>query len=233
MARKKPDDLEEILADLEKIGPPTDFENPDDLVPDEVPALLHPDEGTPEPGTDGETGVTTEQRVVDDPTAPSGFVTVPVKVRTKKISQGGQVVRAAVAVAAPPAPGSADDPNTLIIDTLLQMRKEFDGISGEILGTWRQDRDQTQEAIDILMNIVRAGVGAERVHYEMLVKALEVKANTSITAVKLLDAKTRLLQALKGGTSVLINNTNTAAANASEGELTRLLSEPMRDDFEE
>lgn len=231
MSRKQ-DDLEEILSELENIGPPAgDLDgDPDSLLPDEVPALLHgEDDQVDGPATGDATEVETVQRTVEDPTAPSGFITVPVKTRIKKISQGGQVIRAAIPVA---GAVPENDPNSQILEILTQMRKDFENVSGEILGTWREDRTQIQEVIDIYLNVVRAGGDIPRVYIESLVKALEVKANTSITAVKLLDAKTRLLQALKGGTSVMITNNNNNA-NVAEGELTKLLTEPLADDFVE
>lgn len=224
---KKPDDLDEIMRDIEDLEAPREREESvDDLLPDEVPALLHDleeGEDAPPPGAD----------LLAPETAEPEFVTVPVAPkRQKKISQGGQIVKSEIALRAGGFPGVPDvapvDPNLMIVEILQKMQKEFDNISGEILGTWRSDRDQIQEVIDIYLNVVRGGGDLPRVYVEMLVKALEVKSNTSITAVKLLDAKTRLLQALKGGTSVMIQNNN---AVVGDGDLTKLLSEPMSGDF--
>lgn len=107
----------------------------------------------------------------------------------------------------------------------ISILKDFDIVGAEILGTWRDDRRQTQEVIDILLGLLSSGtLGATGL--ESLVQALAVKANTSLTAVKLLDSKTRLLQAAKN--QILVQNN----IGGSNEELTALLNQPVEKDLD-
>ena len=110
---------------------------------------------------------------------------------------------------------------------LAKTRRDFDLVSDEILGTWRDDRRQTQEVIDLLLGRVR-GENAARVDVEGLVQALSVKSDSGMIAVKLLEAKTRLLAATKNQVNIQTNVIN----HNDKSELIKILAQPMTSDFE-
>ena len=103
---------------------------------------------------------------------------------------------------------------------------EFSEITKKILATCEADRDQVQEVIDIFLTPLRDGQDVPRVYIEGLVQCLQTKSTISLTAVRLLDAKTRLLQAMKAGT-ILINN-NSVGGDGSE--LVSILNDARIDD---
>lgn len=113
-----------------------------------------------------------------------------------------------------------DGPNIL-----KKILKDFETVGAEILGKWREDRDQIQNVIDLLLPIVRGNNDVARVHWEVLGQLLDTKASTSLTAVKLLDAKTRLLATTK----IQILNQN--GEQSASSELDRVLAQPVDDDF--
>lgn len=85
--------------------------------------------------------------------------------------------------------------------------KKFTEVADDILSNFKADRDQINDTIEYLENLVHNAAG-ERVHVEMLVAALRTKSETNASAVKLLDSYAKFLAATKG-TNVFVQNNNT------------------------
>jgi len=64
-----------------------------------------------------------------------------------------------------------------------------------------------------------------------LVKAVEVKANINMTAVKMMEANAKMLASMKATTSVQVNNQN-VSVTGNDHDLERILDEPMNADDE-
>jgi hypothetical protein len=90
---------------------------------------------------------------------------------------------------------------------ITEFAKKFGEVSNEILSNYKADRDQINDTIEYLENLVFNATG-QRVHVEMLVAALRTKAETNASAVKLLDSLAKFLAATKG-TNVFVQNNNT------------------------
>lgn len=116
-----------------------------------------------------------------------------------------------------------DGPKQDPIKMLVEIKNQFDQVADVITNSYQGDRHQAQTLIDLLMPPVTDGNinDVSRGHLDNLVRLVEVKANMTITMVRMLDARTRLLQAVKGGTSLIINNSNGAS---SDEELAKILS---------
>ncbi len=105
--------------------------------------------------------------------------------------------------------------------------ERYDTVTGEILASCRSDRAEVQEVIDLcrerIDDCLQNGRDPARMFVDGLVKAVEVKANVNMTAVKIMDAGARLISAGKNQ----INIQNNMAAPSSQ-DLENLLSEPMK-----
>lgn len=123
-----------------------------------------------------------------------------------------------------PAPDPIPDPKALVPaasvtvapvdDPAGQQRisefvKKFGEVSNEILNNYKSDRDQINDTIEYLENIVFNAAG-KGVHIEMLVAALRTKAETNASAVKLLDSLAKFLAATKNTSVFVQNNNNTS-----------------------
>jgi len=123
---------------------------------------------------------------------------------------------------------------------IVDMRKQFEQleeITNEILQGARSDRQETQDAIVLLRGqidlSIKNGGNPARMYVDNLVKALEVKAQINITAVKAIEAKAKMLAATKAGTVInnQITNANANIAN-SDKHLIDILAEPLRSEDE-
>jgi hypothetical protein len=127
---------------------------------------------------------------------------------------------------------TVDAQDTVLQNLIQSAVKDFDEVGKEVLNKWREDRAEVQVVIDhlrdaVINRAVQNATGAvPSVYVESLVNALEVKGNMSLTAVKALEAKTRLLAAMRGGVNIL-NQQNVTPS----GELERVLAGPVDDDF--
>lgn len=120
-----------------------------------------------------------------------------------------------------------------LMNVAAQVKKDSDMISGEILSTWRDDRAQIQKVIETLLPHLEAAThingegnpvaGPPRVYVEALVQLLDTKASTGLTAVKLLDARTRLLAAMKP--HIVVNNNNNNSGPGLDADLVKILKE--------
>lgn len=119
-----------------------------------------------------------------------------------------------------PTPIAKEDPQ------VIEFAKKFSEIAGDILGNYKLDRDQINDTIEYLENIVLNGSG-QRVHVEMLVAALRTKAETNASTVKVLDSYAKFLAATKG-TNILVQNNNSTSI---QDDLRQILSkEPYLDE---
>lgn len=136
-----------------------------------------------------------------------------------------------------PEPEQAPDPKSLMPiqptapavtdqqqQQIAEYAKKFTEVANEILSNYKADRDQINDTIVFLENLV-FNSAAERVHVEMLVAAERTKAETNATAVKLLDSYAKFLSATKG-TNVFVQNNNLSV----QDDLKTLLSKPLYPD---
>lgn len=113
----------------------------------------------------------------------------------------------------------------LVVD-IPRVVADFEGDSAEILDCWRRDRAEASEIIEMCRTqIVAAGNAVQRVYVEAMVQALQVKADANQTAVRVLDARSKLLAALK--TQLRPKETGATGLNS---ELTKLLDSPDQTD---
>lgn len=117
---------------------------------------------------------------------------------------------------APPTPVVVKDENDLQISAFV---KKFGEVANDILGNYKADRDQINDTIEYLENIV-FNAGGQRVHMEMLVAALRTKAETNASTVKVLDSLAKFLAATKG-TNVFVQNNHTTIQDDLQGILAK------------
>lgn len=108
----------------------------------------------------------------------------------------------------------------------------IDTVTDEILSACRNDRKEAQDTIDLLrgevQKAVNAGNNPSRMWVDGLVKAVEVKSNINMTAVKALEASVKTIAALRAGAGINILNQQ----NVSNGpDLSELLSQPVNDEW--
>ena len=235
MAKKKVDDLDALLAKLEKQRDPAY-----DELADEIDAAQNLDVENISAETvqkvvsnqaikvktevDEEideldlSGVSAEEAVEHELTS------VPASQIVHQLKETQVVTRANIQTNA--------DAHAAVNDMLQQVKREFDNVGKKILDNYEADRDQQEGVIQTLLGMMGSGDNPPRVVVEGLVQLLGTKASTSMTAVKLLEVKTKLLAALKGG--LTINNTNVATAIGTDAELTEFLSStPESNDFDD
>ena len=119
---------------------------------------------------------------------------------------------------------------------LNSIAEDYNDVGQEIIDSWRKNNTEIQAVIDHLKDalldgsVVSAQTGAiPGVYLEQLVKAMDVKSNMSMTVVKVLEAKTKLLAASKSGSGTR-NSVNVNITTPSE--LDSILSQPVDDDFQ-
>lgn len=125
---------------------------------------------------------------------------------------------------------------------IVDMRKQFaqmELVTEEILQGTRADRQECQDTINLLRGEIDKAIGGgsqpQRMYVDNLVSALEVKATVNMTAVKIMEAKAKLLAATKAGT-VIQNQITNANSNVNTGVndkmLSDLLSQPLSNEDE-
>lgn len=109
----------------------------------------------------------------------------------------------------------------------------LDGVTDEILNACRSDRQEAQDVINMLRGEIDKSLNKSqapsRMFVDGLVKAVEVKANINMTAVKMMEANSKMLAAMKATMNVQVTNQN-VNVTASDGDLERVLDEPMTAD---
>lgn len=118
---------------------------------------------------------------------------------------------------------------------VVDIRQQFqhmDVVVDEILNGVRADRQEVQDTIILLRSQVDLAINNNanppRMYIEGLVKALEVKTTINMTAVKAMEAKSKLIAATKAG--LVINNSNSAQSSVTQGvdqTLVSILSQPI------
>ena len=138
----------------------------------------------------------------------------------------------AIAAPSPKAEPLPAEPAVVDIKPAIDMPKhikDFENVSGEILGSWRADREEAQSAINMLRDMIEdtitKGGTPTGTWLEAYVGAIKAKADTNATATKLLDAKLKLMQLAKPNVKVTQNNNTTTYNN-----LSAILADPVRDD---
>jgi len=116
-----------------------------------------------------------------------------------------------------PEPAAVEaDPEPVV--NIKEQFEQFDAIAVEVIQGTRHDRQETQDAINLcrqeINKAVNNGGNPSRMWLDNLTKALEIKATINLTAIKALEAKTKLLAATKAGVQVQ-NNTLIQNANVS------------------
>jgi hypothetical protein len=129
------------------------------------------------------------------------------------------------------------EPEPAIVD-LREQFKQFDIVTDEILQGARSDRQETQDAINLMRGeidkAINGGAHPSRMYVDNLVKALEVKATINQTAVKIMEAKAKMLAATKVGISVNTNiQTNVATGSSDQGLVDLLSKNPLHDSEDE
>ena len=126
---------------------------------------------------------------------------------------------------------TANDPAAVVMALLDKSRIEQEALSKNILQKWEGDREQLESTIQSFITAMGNDPNtAARPVVEGLVALLETKINSTAIAVKLFEANSKLMAALKGSAGVVINNQN-IAAGGNNAELTELLSSPVEDDM--
>lgn len=119
-----------------------------------------------------------------------------------------------------------EKPKSAEVFDLREVVSRFDNDYNEVQTNLKKDRSKIAIVIEALM--IKLDEGASNTETEMLVKALEVMANTNGHAVKLLDSRSKLLAATKSSAQALIQQNFGATGNNSE--LQKLLAQPVDDD---
>ena len=72
---------------------------------------------------------------------------------------------------------------------------------------------------------IQKGREPARMFVDGLVKAIEVKANVNMTAVKMMEANSKMLAAIKASGGIQVNNQNLSVVN--NHDLEQILDQPM------
>ncbi len=120
-------------------------------------------------------------------------------------------------------------PEQPIVDLRKQFA-QFDEVTNEILQGTRGDRQETQDAINIMRSEIDKAISNNhqpaRMYVDNLTKALEVKATINMTAVKAMEAKAKLLAATRAGINIqnTLHNNQANVTTASDATLVDLLN---------
>lgn len=74
---------------------------------------------------------------------------------------------------------------------------QHEAVVAKILANLDADRAETQKAINICFDRIEGNTDAKAAFIESLVQALKVKSDTNLTAVRALDATSKLIAAIK------------------------------------
>jgi len=104
---------------------------------------------------------------------------------------------------------------------------KMDIVTNEVLVSCKADRQEAQQIIDLFLSKINAATAAppSRMYVDGLVKAIEVKSNINMTAVKIMDTNAKMIAATKAG--IVINN-NTQVNHSNE--LTDILNSAPTDE---
>lgn len=108
--------------------------------------------------------------------------------------------------------------------------QQLDLVTDEILQNVRNDRQEVTDYIILMRGRIEAAIAVggdpPRMYVDNLGKALEVKTNISMTAVKAIEANAKMLAAMKPSTTIK-NNTLINNSSNTDSQLLELLSTPL------
>lgn len=111
--------------------------------------------------------------------------------------------------------------------------EQLDAVTNEVLQACRSDRQEAQDVIGMLRNQIdkahNNNSDPARVYVEGLVKAIEVKSNINMTAVKIIEANAKMLAATKAGTNIQLNNSVTTI---NDQALDEILNDPISNEID-
>lgn len=81
---------------------------------------------------------------------------------------------------------------------LKRIAERYGDVFEKIIKDCDKDRNQAQEVIDNIMNVLRSEDKVPRVYVEKITDAIKVKNEIALTAIKALDALPKLISATKG-----------------------------------
>lgn len=120
---------------------------------------------------------------------------------------------------------------TMDLEFLRRLTQQYDVVGQEILTSWRADRAEAQDAIDLCNQEIQKAIANNRdpgrVYVETLVSAIEVKSNANATASSLIGMGIKLAGALK--TKVSVTNNNVTNVGTINNELNTILSKDVPD----
>lgn len=128
-------------------------------------------------------------------------------------------------------------------EPIVDIRKQFeqmDIVTDEILQGTRTDRQEAQDVIVLMRREIDKAISANqnppRMYMDNIVKALEVKTTVNMTAVKVLEARAKMIAATKAGIVLQnnnqINNNNDNSNGGVDDSLLEVLSHPIGPDDE-
>ncbi len=108
---------------------------------------------------------------------------------------------------------------------------QHEAVTDEVIMACRHDRAETQSVIDMLrakfIDDLSQNRDSTRHIVEGLVTALQAKASINSTAIRALDARTKLIGATRAGLTV---NNNNIAGSVTAAELHAALNAPLNGD---
>lgn len=115
--------------------------------------------------------------------------------------------------------------------------EKLDGVTEEVLSACRSDRQEAQDLIQTLRaemdTMLARSQPLSKTLVDGIVKAVEVKANINMTAVKMMEANAKMLAATKAAVpTVQLNQQNIGVQGGTDTDLERILSEPMTSEDE-
>lgn len=129
-----------------------------------------------------------------------------------------------------PLPPAPEEPS-MDLELARHLMEQYQTVGQEILSSWRADRAEAQDAIDLcngeIQKAISMGGTPPRMYVEGLVQAIEVKSNANATATSVMGMGIKLASALKSKVSVTNNSvTNIGSINT---ELNNLLTQNVPD----
>lgn len=112
-----------------------------------------------------------------------------------------------------------------VID-LAEYKQKLDALTEEVLNSCRNDRREAQDVINLLRERIEDSPGhPPRMYVDGLVKAVEVKANISQNAIKMMETNIKFLSSTKPAIQM-----NQGIITGTDANLEDLLSQPILDD---
>lgn len=112
-----------------------------------------------------------------------------------------------------------------VID-ISEFKERLDSLTEEVLNSCRNDRSEAQDVINLLRDKIDDCPGhPPRMYIDGLVKAVEVKANISQNAIKMMETNIKFLSSTKPAIQM-----NQGIITGTDANLEELLNQPLLDD---